>query len=94
MKILKILGIVFGVLILGLFITFKVMMSHPPVPEVCSHIASLMVKEGMPAAMTKPWEADCPNELKIGLLENEMQYARRLRCANDAASLGAIDKCK
>lgn len=94
MKILKILGIVFGVLVLGLFIAFKVVMRHPPIEEVCGHIAGLMVKEGMPAAMTKPWESECPEKLKIGMLESELKYARRLRCANDSESLSAIDQCK
>lgn len=96
MKALKIIGIIFGILAIGVAVAWNVFLVGPTEAELCGHLTGLMDAK-LPGFSTSPPGAEfresCPKRVAKGMLESQLKYVKRSKCVMAADSMDAVQAC-
>lgn len=93
MKALKIIGGIFGVLGLAVFVFWFGWLRAPAASDVCDNVVKVMKKEtgsDAPEAFVKECIARYSREPEFG----KMPWVKRLKCVRDADSINAMKTCE
>jgi hypothetical protein len=96
MKALKIIGIVVVLLVASAGAAWAAFLNAPSQAEQCAHLAELLEKK-LPGFASSPPGQDfvksCPDKVKRGQLESQLNYTKRAKCLLAAESFDAVEAC-
>ena len=96
MKILKVIGIIFGLLIAAAAGVWFFLLRAPSTEDQCAHVLSLMEAK-TPGIAESPIGQEmkdaCPDKMKKGMLQGQGPYAKQAKCVMAASSLEDLDAC-
>lgn len=91
MKVLKVLGIIVGLLVVAVFVFWLGWLKPPAAQDVCDNVATLMEKEG--AKLDDAGMKACVDRYSKQPEFGIMPWTKKLKCIRDAGSLADVDKC-
>ncbi len=95
-KILKVLGVLLGLLVLAIAGVWFVLLRAPSPEDQCAHVISLMDQKMAGFSASPPgqeWLSTCPEKMKKGEYQGQAPYAKRAKCIMAAASMDDVDAC-
>jgi len=96
MKFLKVLGVIFGLIVLAAGVLWFAMLRAPSVEDQCDHVLTLMEAKtpGFTASpVGEEFLSGCPDKMKKGSLQGAAPYAKQAKCVMAAGSLEELDNC-
>jgi hypothetical protein len=93
---LKILGVVVVLLVASVGAAWAAFLNAPTQAEQCAHLGELLEKK-MPGFAASPpgqeFVSSCPDKVKRGKLESQLNYTKRAKCLIAADSFDAVEAC-
>ena len=92
MKVLKVLGVVFGVIVLGVCIAYFALLSPPSAESVCNNVARITKKEtGLD--LPEKVKTDCLQKAQKAPEFGRYPWVEQLKCMRDAETSAALTQC-